>query len=79
MNFWGKKGKKGGGGHGGGHGGGGHGGGHGAPTEEETEKMLGGKGSDLGTEHTRTESSAGGDDGADIELGPVKSRTKTIS
>jgi len=74
MNFWGKKGKKGGGGHGGGHGGGGE---HGAPTEEETEAMLGTKVSDLGTEHTETSPDNGEE--ADIELGPVKSRTKTIT
>ena len=68
MNFWGKKGKKGG-GHGEGHG---DGGGHGAPaapTDEEKQSFL-------GTEHT--ESSGNGSSEADIELGPV-SKTKTIS
>ena len=63
MNFWGKKGKK----------GGGHGGGHGAPaapTDEEKQSFL-------GTEHS--EPSADGGSEADIELGPVKSKTKTIS
>ena len=62
MNFWGRKGKK----------GGGHGGGHGAsaaPTDEEKESFL-------GTEHA--EPSADGSSEADIELGPVKSKTKTI-
>lgn len=62
MNFWGRKGKK----------GGGHGGGHGAPaapTDEEKQSFL-------GTEHA--EPSADGSSEADIELGPVKSKTKTI-
>ena len=71
MNFWGKKGKKGG-GHGGGHGdGGGHGAPAAAPTDEEKQRFL-------GTEHTET--SDNGSSVADIELGSVKkSKTKTIS
>lgn len=65
MNFWGKKGKK-----GGGHG---DGGGHGAPAPTDEEKQ-----SFLGTEHTETSDNGSGE--ADIELGSVKkSKTKTIS
>ena len=66
MNFWGKKGKK-----GGGHGGGGHGAPAEAPTDEEKQSFL-------GTEHTETSDNGSGE--ADIELGSVKkSKTKTIS
>lgn len=66
MNFWGKKGKK-----GGGHGGGGHGDPAAAPTDEEKQSFL-------GTEHTEETADIGSSE-ADIELGSVKkSKTKAI-